>query len=164
MAAGEYRSHLYFRSEKDYRPIGIINHVFDTTKINVQLTPVFGISIPVIIRSGDVHVKAALDDFKLISDQDAIPYLDLNLHRTGNISLFGNLEVDYIPLHGKAIKIGMVKSVKVFTNIDKIRVSVRLDNNTGINFNSGKMIIRFINDDQSKDPAVNAVGELVLGS
>src|SRR5665647_1608073 len=65
MVAGEYRSHLFFRSEKNYTPLGIEDVEKDSTTLSVQLIPVFGMSIPIIIRTGAVNVSAALSDFKL---------------------------------------------------------------------------------------------------
>jgi len=162
MAAGEYRSHVYFRSENNYEPLGRKNSQMDTTKVSVQLIPVFGISIPVIIRIGTVNVKAGLSHLELETMQDSLPYLNLTLHRTGNISLFGNLVVEYIPLQGKPIEIGKVKGVKVYTNIDEIHVSVRLNKMPGMTFKNAKLRVRFINDDETKNSAVNAQSELDL--
>ena len=65
MPAGEYRSHLYFRAEKNYKPLGMKNAADDTALLSVQLIPVYGIRIPVIIRSGAVNVNATLSDLKL---------------------------------------------------------------------------------------------------
>ncbi len=160
MTEGEYRSHVYFRSEKDYTPLGLKNLQTDTTKVSVQLIPIFGISIPVIIRMGTVNVKAGLSDLKMETMQDSLSYLSLTLHRTGNISLYGNLVVDYIPLQGKSIEIGKLKGVKVYTNVDKIHVSIKLNKIPGMTFNNAKLRVRFINDDVSRKSEVNAQSEL----
>lgn len=162
MVAGEYRSHVYFRSEKDYTPLGHKNAEADSTKVSVQLFPVFGISIPVIIRIGTVNVSAGLSDLRLEIIQDSIPYLNLTLQRTGNISLFGNLVVEYVPHQGKSFEIGKVKGVKVYTNLDKIHVSIRLNKTPGMDFKNAKLRVRFINDDVSKSTTVNAQSELDL--
>ena len=71
MAAGEYRSHLYFRAEKSKAPLGL-EKPGDSTMLSVQLIPVFGLSIPIIIRSGEVKVSSNLSDLKLETQQDTI--------------------------------------------------------------------------------------------
>jgi P pilus assembly chaperone PapD len=57
LAAGEYRSHFYFRAVPKVRPLGEEEKPKDTTTISVRLTPVFGITIPVIIRIGESTAK-----------------------------------------------------------------------------------------------------------
>ena len=49
---GEYRSHFYFRALPKAKPLGEKEAAVDSTTISVRLTPVFGITIPVIIRVG----------------------------------------------------------------------------------------------------------------
>ena len=163
MDAGEYRSHVYFRSEHDYMPLGRKNSAADTSKVSVQLIPVFGISIPVIIRIGTTNVKAGLSDLKLETLQDSIHYLNLTLQRKGNISLYGNLVVEYIPQQGKSYEIGQVKGVKVYTNIDKIHVSVKLNITPGMVFKNAKLRVRFIDEDETKNSDANVQSELNLG-
>src|SRR3984957_227778 len=51
LAPGEYRSHLYFRAIPDKLPLGEDEPAADSG-ISVRLIPIFGISIPVIIRVG----------------------------------------------------------------------------------------------------------------
>jgi len=54
MEDGEYRSHLYFRAEKGNK---VTSAGFSDKQklLSVEITPVFGISIPVIIRIGNVR-------------------------------------------------------------------------------------------------------------
>ena len=160
MLAGEYRSHLYFRSEKDYKPLGTKR--IDTTLISVQLIPVFGISIPIIIRSGDVNVSTAISDLKLGIQQDTIQTLQLIINRTGNISAYGNLIAEYFPLKGKSYQIGKVKGVKVFTNINKLNVSIKLNTSPGLKLKNGKLKVSYTSPDNSKY-VVYAEKELELG-
>ena len=49
MEKGEYRSHLYFRAVPMQKPLGDEDPVIDTNAIGIKLTPIFGISIPVIV-------------------------------------------------------------------------------------------------------------------
>jgi hypothetical protein len=159
MLAGEYRSHLYFRAEKNNKPLGVENT--DSTKLKIQLIPVYGISIPVIIHSGEVNVNCTLSDIRLEIQQDTIQNLKFTVNRTGNISVYGDFIIDYYPTQGKSYQIGIIKGVGVYTNINKRVLSIKLNNSTGKILKNGKLKIQFIGNDEAK-PVTYAVGELEI--
>ncbi len=164
MAAGEYRSHMYFRAEKNTKPLGVENDTKDSTQLKIQLIPIYGISIPIIIRSGAVNVSAILSDLKLEIRQDTIPYVKLIINRTGNISIYGDLTVEYVPVQGQSFQIGIVKGMGVYTNINRRNVSIKLRKAPGTNLQNGKLIVKYISNDANKIPVVYAEGELYLNS
>jgi hypothetical protein len=143
MASGEYRSHLYFRAEKESKPLGLDSSVTDPKLMSVQITPIFGISIPVIIRTGEVKVVSTLSDLKIEFEQDTIANLKLVINRTGNISVFGDIIVEYIPAKGKPVEIGLVRGVAVYTSANKRNFSVHLKNTKDINLSTGKLRVRY---------------------
>ncbi len=61
LAPGEYRSHLYFRALEAAAPIE--QQVQDSAKhtISLILRPIFGISIPLIVRNGNLATHETLD-------------------------------------------------------------------------------------------------------
>jgi hypothetical protein len=150
MLAGEYRSHLYFRSEKNYSPLGMKNSTKDSTLFSVQLIPIYGMSIPIIIRSGEVEVSAELSYLNLKVQQDTAAFLEVTINRKGNISIYGNLIVDYVPAQGKTYTIGTVKGIGVYTNIKRRNVSIKLNKSPGINLKTGKLKVRYTSSDESK--------------
>lgn len=159
--SGEYRSHLYFRSEKDYTALGTKSK--DTLKtIRVQLIPIYGISIPVLIRSGEVNVRTSLSDLKLDKSDDSMYSLKLAINRTGNISVNGDLTVDYVPVKGKTHEIGKIKSVAVYTDNNKRLVSIKLNNMPGIDLTRGILIVRYISADDAKKQEIYSEAELKL--
>jgi hypothetical protein len=143
MASGEYRSHLYFRAEKETRPLALDSSVTDSKLMSVQITPIFGISIPVIIRTGEVKVVSTLSDLKIEFEQDTIANLKLVINRTGNISVYGDIIVEYIPAKGKPVEIGLVRGIAVYTSTNKRNFSVRLNNTKDINLSTGKLRVRY---------------------
>jgi hypothetical protein len=160
MIAGEYRSHLYFRSERNYKPLGTKTE--DTSKIiSVKLIPIYGLSIPIIIRSGIVNAKAALSYLKLEIQQDTIPYLKLSILREGNISVFGNIIVEYYPVKGKPYEIGRLNSLSVYTNINQRNIEVKLNKTPGLSLENGKLKVKYSSTDLAK-PVVYAEAELEL--
>jgi hypothetical protein len=161
MLPGEYRSHLYFRSEKNYKPLEMKNSADDTMQFSIKLIPVFGISIPVIIRSGAVNVSAKLTDLKLDIQQDTIQYLELTINRTGNISIDGDIIIQYIPAQGKPKEIGTVKSLRVYTNIVKRNIVVKLNNISSTSLTNGKLKVQYLSNYEKKF-IVYAEGEIDL--
>jgi len=141
MTSGEYRSHLYFRADKESAPLSLGTKK-DSKLMSVQITPVFGISIPVIIRSGEVKVTSDLSDIR-IEMQDTTANLKFVINRTGNISIYGDIVAEYVPLKGKPVQIGITRGVAVYTSITKRNFSVRLNTSGNINLNSGKLRVRF---------------------
>jgi len=161
MQTGEYRSHLYFRSEKNNKPLGMRNSVNDSVKLKIQLIPIFGLSIPVIIRSGVVNVNSTLSDLKIEMQQDTTPYLKLAINRTGNISTYGDIIIEYIPEQGKSYEIGKVRGTGVYTNINKKYVSVKLNKTPGMTLKNGKLKVQYISNGEKK-PFVYAETEMEL--
>ncbi len=152
MKAGEYRSHLYFRSEVSNKPLGMGKAGKDSKTVSVQLTPVFGLSIPIIIRSGEVNVSATLSDLKLEIQGEKEQILKLTINRTGNISIYGNITVEYIPLSGKSYEIGAITGVGVYTNITKRNVSIKLNNPSGKPLKGGKLKVLYTGPEEAKYP------------
>jgi P pilus assembly chaperone PapD len=108
---GEYRSHFYFRAIPRTLPLGEEEKVKDTTTISVRLTPVFGITIPVIVRKGESMVRVILSDlvFEIINESE--PRISFVFNRSGNISVFGDLTVDHISPQGKITRVGVANGV-----------------------------------------------------
>lgn len=142
MKAGEYRSHLYFRAEKETAPLSL-EVKKDSKLMAVQITPVFGISIPVIIRTGSVKVISNLTDMRIDRQQDTITNLKFVINRIGNISVYGDITAEYVPLKGKTVQIGLARGVAVYTSVDKRNFSVRLLNSGNLNLESGKIRVKF---------------------
>ncbi len=161
MKDGEYRSHMYFRSEESYEPLGKSQP--DTVKtISVKLTPIYGISIPVIIRSGEVNVTATLSDFEIQTNQESAPILKVTINRSGNMSVIGDLSVEYISEKGDASEIGKLKNVAVYPDINKRFVSINLNQTTGLNFKNGKLRITYRSIFEAKKQEVFAKTEIDL--
>ena len=141
MKAGEYRSHLYFRAQKDTSPLGTDSNK-DEKLMSVQITPVYGISIPVIIRTGDTKAVTSIEDLKLENSDDSTSVIKLVLNRTGNISVYGDLVVDYYPAKGKQVELASVRGVAVYTSVGRRNFSVKL-NKKDVKMDGGFIRVRF---------------------
>lgn len=149
MPAGEYRSHLYFRSEKEYEPLSPKTQDV-TSSISVQLTPVYGMAIPVIIRMGTVSVTSVLSDLTLRKTTDSVQFLTLTLNRTGNISAYGDILIDFIPAKGKSFQVAEVKGIGVYTSISKRHINIKLNNPAGTILTDGKLKVKYMSNGETK--------------
>ena len=94
---GEYRSHVYFRAIPKEKPLGEEEATQqDPASISVKLVPIFGITIPVIIRVGKPAVNVTLSDLVLRFENDTIPKLKFTFNRAGNYSVYGDISVDHV--------------------------------------------------------------------
>jgi hypothetical protein len=143
LIAGEYRSHIYFRAIPNAAPLGDKQPALDSG-ISIKLVPVFGISIP--------SVEMA---------EDTIPVLNMTFLRKGNMSVYGDLSVDYISAQGKTISAGIIKGIAVYTPNPKRHFKLNLEQHPGIDYHSGKLHITYSTAAESK-PAKLAEIDLVL--
>lgn len=160
MKEGEYRSHLYFRAVPRENPLGEKNTGIDTA-IAVRLVPIFGISIPVIVRKGEANTQVALSEVALVKDQEKGPTAKLTFGRSGNMSVYGDITVTHISAAGKETKVGTAKGFAVYTPNTSRYFYLTLENNTNIDYSSGKLQVVYTDASSSK-PVVLAQKELVL--
>ncbi len=159
LAPGEYRSHLYFRASPPEKPLGDIEPEKDSV-LSVRLIPVFGISIPVIIRKGETNAQVSISDVKFKVEKDTVHSVDITFTRSGNMSVYGDVSVDHIAPDGKVTKVGSVKGLAVYTpNINR-RFHLVLYNAPGVNFHSGKLQVVYA--DQSSKAIKLAEGWALL--
>jgi hypothetical protein len=159
LAPGEYRSHLYFRASPPEKPLGDIEPQKDSV-LSVHLVPIFGISIPVIIRKGESTAKVTIPDINFQTERDTLHSVDITFVRSGNMSVYGDVAVDHISPQGKVTRVGAVKGLAVYTPNLKRRFHLILNNVPGVNFRSGKLHV--IYEDQSSRPLVLADKEIPL--
>jgi hypothetical protein len=141
---GEYRSHFYFRSEKKATPLGEPAVVLqDTAALTVQLTPIFGITIPVIIQNGTSDMKVAMSGLVFSYINDTVPQLSFVFKRSGNMSVYGNIAVDHISPQGKITRVGIANGVAVYTPNSSRKFALNLNVPKGIDLKSGKLKVTY---------------------
>lgn len=158
---GEYRSHMYFRSVPRKKPLGTEEEIRDTTTISVRLTPVFGITIPVIIRKGTSTASVKLSDLNLEINENSEAVISFVFNRTGNMSVYGNILVEHISPQGSVTRAGVLNGVAVYTpnKVRKLRFNLI---NTGIDYTKGKLRVTYSSSSDVK-PVRYDQAELVLG-
>lgn len=119
---GEYRVHMLFRAVPPPTPVGAPGS--DSTKgLHLQLIPVYGVTIPVIVRLGNLKVEAGIANVSLEKLGDK-PAIGLDLTRTGDRSTFGEVMV---LKPGVKDPIAIQKAVAIYTDVGTRRVTIPVD-------------------------------------
>jgi hypothetical protein len=119
MPDGEYRVHMLFRAIPPATPV---TQAADTQVKGVQfkLTPIYGVTIPVIVRLGNLDATAGIADVHL-DRKDGAPFVDLDLVRNGSRSVYGEVRVLKA---GMKDPIAEQKGIAVYTEVGKRHVSL----------------------------------------
>lgn len=152
---GEYRSHLFFKNVLDNSALGDERKTAaKDSGISVNLKPVFGISIATIIRVGETNVSAAMSNTKFTAATKTIePYVSFTINRSGNISLYGDVNVQYIGADNKPIEVALMKGLAVYTpNAFRI-VNLPVKKLPGVDYSKGKLVIEYT-DPAAKNAAL----------
>ena len=107
---GEYRAHLLFRAVPPPRPVTAPKEV---KGIAFELIPIYGVTIPVVIRMGNLQAKVGIANVQLTSEGGK-PAVALDLTRAGDRSVFGDVRV-FKP--GIKDPIAVQRGVAVYTEI-----------------------------------------------
>ncbi|SHF54876.1 P pilus assembly protein, chaperone PapD [Salegentibacter echinorum] len=138
---GEYRSHMYFRAQEAQTALGA-EEAEENDGISINIKTVFGISIPIIIREGKNTTEIELSDLSLKLEEET-PKLSLNINRSGNMSVYGNLTAEHIAPNGTKTEVGLVKGISVYTPNAKRTFTFQLRNAENVDLNSGKLKVSY---------------------
>ena len=117
---GEYRVHMLFRAVPPPRPQVAPQKI---EGVAFQLTPIYGVTIPVIVRLGNLEAKAALSNVRKVT-QDGKPAITLDISRSGDRSTYGAIKVLKA---GVANPIAIVNGVAVYTEVGTRSVTLPID-------------------------------------
>ena len=114
LPAGEYRSHLMLQQVPDAPPPAAPDPAPESARgISIQITPIYGITVPIIVREGALRADGALSDLALVAEPE--PRLRLRLHREGTRSLYGDLDVLHeLPDEAPRV-VGRARGVALYT-------------------------------------------------
>ena len=139
---GEYRSHLYFRSVRDQRQNE--ERTSADTTLGIRLTPIYGITIPVIVRLGDLELNVEVDSVGLDWSEGEVPHLRFKATRSGNKSSFGNIEITYTGEQNEEIRVANLRGIALYTPNNKRYFSIPLTtDDPRVNYNTGKLKVRY---------------------
>ena len=91
--------------------------------LHLQLIPIYGVTIPVIVRLGNLQATAAIANVEL-EKKDGKPMVGLELGRSGTRSTFGEVRVYKA---GVKDPIAVQRAVAVYTELNARHVSIPID-------------------------------------
>ena len=166
MKPGEYRSHVYFKEDVDTKPLVADTKANDTSvasseQMSVKLKAVVSISIPVVIQTGEINVKAWLSDLKLFEAKDTIQEFKFTLHREGNASVYGDFILEFTPEKGKKSEVASSKGIGAYVNINQRFMTMRIKIEKDKPLKKGKFKLIYRTKDEN-NPVLLAESELVI--
>jgi len=140
---GEYRSHMLFRGVPDQAGESV-EQAGAGDGIAVKLIPIYGISIPVIIRHGKTAADISLSDMGVLAKDDAnpLPRLKFKINRTGNSSAFGDLVATY-KSGGSDVIIGQIMRLAIYSPNKNRGVEMQLRIPDGVSLSGGKIHLTY---------------------
>lgn len=124
---GEYRAHL------NLQRVGQTNSraPVDDESVNMQIGMNFGIAIPVVVRQGgpyDTTATIGKPTLKPASADGSRPaMIEFDIQRNGKYSANGHVNVYWTPAGGKEQLIATRNAVKIYHEINKLKMSIALD-------------------------------------
>ena len=161
LAPGEYRSHVYFRAVPKEGALGMEDANADTTALSIRLIPIFGITIPIIIRTGENNTKVSLSGLELNQVNDTTKVLTITFNRTGNMSAYGDIRVTHISPEGTNTLIGSINGIAVYTPNTVRKFNYLLDKNIPVNLSAGSIKVEYFSQ-SDRNPDKLAEGILKL--
>src|SRR5689334_13561865 len=90
---GEYRVHMLFRAIPPATPVVQPAAATQEKGLRFQLTPIYGVTIPVIVRLGNLQATAGITNVHLDKSKDGAAVVAIDLTRSGSRSTFGEVRV-----------------------------------------------------------------------
>ena len=146
--AAEYRTHLTVTTVPS-QDTGITAEQAATAQsgeLSFRIQSIFGISIPLIVRDGDVSAQAALGPMALAQEAGK-PVLLVPLLRQGSGSLYGNIDVRAANKEA----VGMVRGIGVYSEIGQRIAHLPL---TRALRRGETVTVRYLADDGKPDSAL----------
>ena len=91
--------------------------------VSISLTPIYGITIPIIVRQGALAATAAIKSARIV-EGDVNPLLVLDMERSGTRSTYGRIRVTKA---GVAKPVFEARGLAIYADVSKRQVRLPLD-------------------------------------
>ena len=147
LAKGEYRSHMLFQAlpEPSTTSVEAITQQ-EPEGITIELIPIVGVSIPVIVRHGELSSKVALANPAIVAATKTSNHrkIAVDINRQGDSSAYGDLRATYTPEGGTPIVIAQANSVAVYANMQTRRFEMPLNLPVDFSLENGEVDLVFL--------------------
>lgn len=126
---GEYRAHMSFKAIP--RPREVTAEEQPTEGVSIKLIPIYGVTIPIIVRHGRLDAQVALTQPSVVAGEEG-PEFAMTINRSGDSSTYGVLEVTK---PGEAEPLLLLRGLAVYPEVTAREVRVRLTPEQAARFN-----------------------------
>ncbi len=149
---GEYRAHMLFRAVPDAQPVV----EGPREGVSIALTPIYGVTIPVIVRKGALKASAAISNVRLTRDDEGQSSLAFDLSRSGDRSVYGRVRVTKA---GVAKPVYEVRGIAVYAELSARTVSLSLPPEIAATM-TGPVKVQYLEDNDTGGLIAEAQGVL----
>jgi hypothetical protein len=146
---GEYRSHMFFRAVPSDESTAESILIEGGDGVDVRLTPLYGISIPIIVRHGKTEVQIGLKNLEIVR-QSETTHLMFDIIRTGNRSVYGDISVIW-QQGGEEYVIGMILGIAVYTPNDVRKINMELKLPPQVELSDGRLTVKYEERPEQKE-------------
>ncbi len=143
---GEYRAHMLFRAIPKTESAA---EVAASEGLQIRLIPIYGISIPIIVRKGILEATAAIANPRIVTDEGGSSF-QLDMSRAGNRSVYGEIRVTK---PGEKEPVMIAKGIAIYPEVKERLVRIPIDPNMIPSF-KGEVVVSYYE-------AENAGGKLI---
>ncbi len=142
---GEYRYFLTIQMLPPTPPPTPVLSTDTTEEIQGQVQVLYAISIPVIYRNGKLQGSAGLADLTFVPETEGkAPRLKFRLTRSGNASIYGQLQATFTPAGGEdSEEVGLVKGIAVYAELGHRWMNLDLVSKKDRPFKTGRLHLAF---------------------
>lgn len=167
LAPGEYRCHLLARALPPPEDAAGNVEALAEKSLSIRLTTLGAISIPILVRHGQVQATVSLSDLTFDPGDGAAtpPSLGFHLNRQGEPSIYGELTASFVPNHGGSETVlAVLKGVAIYPPLPAIAQRLSLAVEPGRQLADGRLRLRFRSspEDDGGGPEQVADAELAL--
>ena len=140
VADGEYRAHMLFRAV----PSAAAVTAAPREGLSIALTPIYGVTIPVIVRKGALQAVATISDVRLVRGNGETA-LAFRMTRAGDRSVYGRLRVTR---PGLAKPLYEARGIAIYAEVAERTVSLPLPVEV-VAAMPGSVIVQYLEDNDT---------------
>jgi P pilus assembly chaperone PapD len=115
---GEYRAHLLFRAIPKAK--AVTEQESPSGGFTIALTPIYGVTIPVIIRQGNLQATAGIANARVETSDNGQAFA-FDLSRTGDRSTYGEIRV---LKQGESEPILVARGIAIYPEVERRKVTL----------------------------------------
>jgi len=165
MSEGEYRSHMLFQALPEPSSSNVEKIIQQSSDgITIELVPIVGVSIPVIVRQGELNSAVSLSNASIdLADQSTRGgKISVDITRQGNSSAYGDLRVTYTQEGATPIVIAQANSVAVYANMRTRRFQMPVNLPSDFSLENGVVNLVFLKSGATEESGTLAKTRLIL--